>query len=430
MTTSISRRSLLGLAGAGAGALLLGACGDDDDTGGSGGSATIDWWHISNTEPMLGVWADAAKRYQAEHPGVTIKITPLENEAFKAKLTTVTQSGNAPSLFSSWGGGVLRQQVEAGLVRDLTKDVAGWIGQLSPVPLKYYQVDGAQYAVPFDNGMIGFWYNTELFARAGISAPPTTWAELIDGVRKLKAARITPIALAGKDKWPTHYYWSYLALRIGGADALESAMAAKNFNTPDLVAAGQRFKELVDLQPFQRGVLAAAYSTPDGQAALMGNGEAAMELMGQWAPSTQEAYSSSGKGLGDKVGFFPFPAVDGGKGKITDAFGGGNGFAVGRDAPPQTVDFLRYLLTVDVQRKGAAVNGIVPVAKGAETAIKDRNQATVARTVASATAFQLYLDQAWPPAVGQQVNDSVTELLAGRTTPEKMVQAITEVAAR
>ena len=33
-----------------------------------------------------------------------------------------------------------------------------------------------QYGIPWDMGMIGVWYNKALFTKAGISAPPTTWA--------------------------------------------------------------------------------------------------------------------------------------------------------------------------------------------------------------------------------------------------------------
>ena len=57
----------------------------------------------------------------AAHPNVTIDIKVLENEAFKTKLTTLLQPGDVPDLFQTWGGGDLRQQVEAGLVKDITR---------------------------------------------------------------------------------------------------------------------------------------------------------------------------------------------------------------------------------------------------------------------------------------------------------------------
>lgn len=427
MITHLSRRTLLGLAGAGAGACLLSACGDGESSD-PNAPQTINWWHIQNTEPMLPVWAALATEYKAAHSNVTLDIQPLENEAFKAKLTTATQAGDPPDLFQSWGGGVLKQQVEAGLVKDITDDVKPWIGGLLPAAMEPYTIDDKIYGVPFDIGMVGFWYNKDLFDRAGITATPTTWAGVLDAVRKLKAAGITPIALAGKDKWPAHFYWSYLAMRIGGVGALQKAVDDKNFDAPDLVAAGDRLKELIDLQPFQKGFLGAAYGTPDGQAATMGNGGAAMELMGQWAPAVQASSSTSKKGLGDKLGFFPFPTVDGGKGATTEVFGGGNGFAIGKDAPAATVDFLKFLLSADNQRKSAQTGAVLPTVKEAASAIPDANGKLVAETLAGYTGFQLYLDQAYAPALGSQINDSVAELVAGNKSPAQIVKDITQVA--
>jgi raffinose/stachyose/melibiose transport system substrate-binding protein len=428
VTTEIrlSRRSLLGLTAATATGLALSGCGGNDEQAGSG--KKIRWWHIANTDPMLSAWADMARRFQADHPGVTFEITPLENEAFKTKLTTVVQAGDPPDIFHTWGGGVLRQQADAGMVKDLTADVGGWRDTLLPTALDAYTQDGRTYASPVDTGMVGFWYNRELFERAGVSAPPDTWAGLLETVRKLKAAGITPIALAGKEKWPGHYYWAYLAMRVGGLDALGQAAAAKNFEQPDFVTAGDRLAELVALQPFQTGFLAAGYSTADGQAATMGNGRAAMELMGQWAPVVQRDNSAGKKGLGDKLGFFAFPAVDGGKGKITDAFGGGGGFALCKDAPPEAVEFLKFIAQPDNARIEAKTAGVLPVVKAAQDAVTDPSLKLAADTLSRSTGFQLYLDQAYAPAVGAQLNDSVAELLAGRTSPAQVVRAITAAA--
>ncbi|MFC7381219.1 extracellular solute-binding protein [Sphaerisporangium rhizosphaerae] len=427
---SLSRRSVVLLAATAA--LLAGGCGGQTNTGGaatgtaSAGKVTVEWWNISTTEPMKSFYAQKVKEYQTAHPNVTIKNVPIENEAFKAKLATVTQSGKTPDVYTTWGGGVLKQQIDAGLVKDLSSEAATWIADFTPASLAAYQFDQKTYAIPQDIGMVGFWYNKDLFKKAGIAAAPATWTEFIDAVKKLKAAGVTPIALAGKEKWPGHYYWAYLAMRIAGLDALKQAAVDHDFNKPDFVAAGQKLKELADLQPFQKGYLGAAYSTPDGQAALMGNGKTAMELMGQWAPTVEK--DASKKDLGDKLGFFTFPSVDGGKGSATDAFGGGGGYAVGVNAPPAAVDFLKFLSSKDVHAAAVETGGIQPVLKGEESVVKDPNLAVVAKTLASASGFQLYLDQAYPPAVGQEVNDSVAALIAGSKTPEQVTQAVTETA--
>jgi raffinose/stachyose/melibiose transport system substrate-binding protein len=427
-TPHLSRRSFLGLTGGvAAGAVLLAACGSEAPPA-ADGPQEFDWWHIQNGEPLKPVWAAIAQEYMTAHSNVKINITDRENEAFKAALTTATQAGNPPDLFQSWGGGVLKQQVEAGLVKDITDDVSSWVGNLSQIALEPYKVDGRIYGIPWDSGMVGFWYNKDLFAQAGITGAPATWPDLLAAVDKLKAAGITPIALAGKDKWPAHFYWSYLAIRIAGVDALKTAEGDGNFNKPEFVQAGAEFKKLIDKQPFQTGFLGAGYGDPDGQAAAVGNGQAAMELMGQWAPAVQASASTSTTGLGDKLAFFPFPSVPGGKGKGTDIFGGGNGFAVGKDAPPATLDFLKYFLDVAQQRRAAATGAIIPTTKGAEDAIKDANAKIVAQTFNQATGYQLYLDQYFPPAVGTQVNDSVAELVAGTKSPEQVTQDITAAA--
>jgi len=424
--TVLNRRSLLGLAGASAASMLLPGCAGSSESG--SGTQTINWWHISNQDPMLSVWANLAKQYEAAHAGVKIVITPLENEAFKAKLTTVTQAGNPPDIFHSWGGGVLKQQKDAGLVKDVSAETSSWINTLLPASIGPYQVDGKQYGVPFDLGLVGFWYNKELFTKAGIAAPPSTWDEFLTAVGKLKSQGVAPLALAGADRWPGHYYWAYLAMRVAGLDGLKQAAVDKSFDKPDFVQAGRLLKQLVDMQPFQKGFLGVKYDTPDGQAATVGNGTAAMELMGQWAPSVQKSSSNSKTGLGDKLGFFTFPSVKDGKGKATDAFGGGNGFAIGRNAPPAAVDLVKFLLSVESQQKAAATDSIVPITKGAESALKDPNLVAVSKALGAATGYQLYLDQAYPPAVGQQVNDSVAELIAGKASPEQVTSAITKVA--
>jgi raffinose/stachyose/melibiose transport system substrate-binding protein len=386
---------------------------------------TLEWWHLSTADPLKSVYEKRAKEFQAKYPHVTVKMTVLENEAYKSKVTTLTQSGKAPHLFATWGGGVLKQQIDAGLVKDISADVAPVIDTFTSASLAAYQFDGKTYALPTDIGMVGFWYNKKLFADAGITEPPTTWSAYLDAVKKLKAAGITPIALAGKEKWPGHYYWAYLAMRIGGPAALQQASVDHDFTKPDFVQAGQQLKALVDLQPFQKGFLGASYSTPDGQAAAVSNGKAAMELMGQWAPNVQ---NDSGKGLGENLGFFPFPAVEGGKGTITEAFGGGGGMAVGADAPKEALDLLKFLTEMGNHSMAVEEGAVLPVLKGEESAVKDPNLKVVAESLAGATGFQLYLDQAYPPAVGAEVNDSVAELIAGAKTPEQVAQDITEVA--
>lgn len=354
-----------------------------------------------------------------------VKIVQLENDAYKSKMTALTASGKLPDIFHTWGGGVLQQQVDAGLVEDLTDRTKDWADGLLPVAKEPYLLGDKAYGIPFDIGMIGFWYNKALFEQAGVSQPPTTWSGFLDAVGKLKTAGITPIALAGKEKWPGMYYWAYLAMRTAGVDALQKADADKDFTGDGFVRAGQHLQDLVDLQPFQKGFLGAAYSSPTGQAATVGNGKAAMELMGQWAPVVE---ADAGKGLGADLGFFPFPEVEGGRGRLTEVFGGGGGHALRADAPQEAVDFLKFFASATTDRALVEKTGVLPVVPAAESALTDPNLKAVQAQLKAATGFQLYLDQAYAPALGQEINDSVAALIAGSKSPAQVAQSITKVA--
>ncbi|MGW0415373.1 extracellular solute-binding protein [Streptomyces collinus] len=422
----LSRRGFLAASvAAGLGATALSGCGGDSDGGSSSGTTTIEWWNISTTQPTKTVWAALAKKFEARNPKVKLKVVQLENDAYKSKMTALTASGKLPDVFHTWGGGVLKQQVAAGLVEDLTSGTKPWADTLLPVAGQPYLLDGKVYGIPFDIGMIGFWYNKSLFRKAGITTPPTTWSGFLDAVRKLKSAGITPLALAGKEKWPGMYYWAYLAMRTAGVDALREAGDSKDFTRPGFVAAGQHLKELAALGPFQKGFLGAAYSTPTGQAATVGNGKAAMELMGQWAPVVE---ADAGKGLGADLGFFPFPEVEGGKGKITEVFGGGGGHALRKGAPQAAVDFLKFFASETTDRELVRKTGVLPVVPAAEDVLTDPNLKAVQAQLKAATGFQLYLDQAYAPAVGQEVNDSVAALIAGSKSPAQVTQSITRTA--
>jgi len=152
-----------------------------------------------------------------------------------------------------------------------------------------------------------------------------------------------------------------------------------------------------------------------------------MDLMGQWGPSSDASNATDKKG--PTLGFFPFPSVAGEVGNPTDVLGGGGGFAVGKNAPPQTVDFLKFLINSQSERTMAKQNLLLPTTKGATDAVADPLQQSVAQMVSKAPYFQLYYDQYLPPAVGQTVIDSVQGLFANTSTPEAAAKAIETSAA-
>jgi raffinose/stachyose/melibiose transport system substrate-binding protein len=387
----------------------------------------ITFWHNDNEKKE--VWQTLVDRYAAAHPGVRIQVSVFGNEQFKQKIATVMQSGSPPDIFSSWGGGVMGQFADAGLLRDITKELTGttWGNSMSAASLEVYRHKDKIYGVSWDMGCVGIWYNKKIFRNLGLK-PFKTWTDLLTGVKKIKKAGFIPIALGERDKWPGHYWWTYLAVRIGGKKSFDDAYSGRrSFNSSTFEKAGERLVELVNLQPFQVGFLGSGYND---EAALVANGKAAMELMGQWAPNVQRANTPDMKGLGDDLGFMPFPAVEGGKGDRTDAMGGGNGFAFGKNAPVEAIDFMRFVFTPDNYAYLIKNISLVPTVKGTESLLSDPNMKTVANVVAQAKYFQLYYDQYLPPSVGEAIKDATHGIIAGKLTPKQAAAHIDKAMAQ
>lgn len=223
---------------------------------------TVRMMHIETDPNVLGIWQDVAKDFEAQNPDIKVNIEFLENEAFKAKLPTLLQSKQRPDLFYSWGGGNFQVRAEAGLLEDMSGYSATLSEELSQAGMNAFRIDDKQYGAPYMVSQVGFWYNKKLFKQAGVDGESIqTWDQFLAAIEKLKAAGITPIAVGGADKWPMHFYWSYLVMRSVGQQEFTDAMADKGdgFESEAFIRAGKELKRLADLNPFQPGFMAAGY---------------------------------------------------------------------------------------------------------------------------------------------------------------------------
>jgi raffinose/stachyose/melibiose transport system substrate-binding protein len=386
---------------------------------------TIKWLHVEVNPTQVAIWNEAARAFEAKHPGVKVEPQYLENEAYKAKLTTLLQSRDKPAMFYSWAGGVLKAQVEAGVIEDLTDRTKGYIETLTPSAVAAFTLDGKVYGVPQAITEVGFFYNKELFAKAGVDASKIkTWDDLLGAVKALKGAGITPITVGGADKWPVSFYWSYLSLRQGGKPAFEAAMRgeAGGFAGEDFVKAGELFKQLVDLQPFQNGFLGSKHLPAIGQFA---DGKAAMTLAISVIYNQQRSIAADKKGLSDdQIGWLQFPVVSGGKGAPTDTLGGVVGWVVSKGAPKETVDFIKAFVSPEVQSRLTAEGFIIPVVAGADASLKNAFMRNIAQELARSTYHQNFYDQVLGPSVGRVVNDVVAEMAGGTMTPQDAAKAV------
>jgi raffinose/stachyose/melibiose transport system substrate-binding protein len=386
--------------------------------------------HVSENPGQKAVWEKAAADYNASHKGVNVQFKYLENEAFKAKLPTMLQSADSrPELFYSWAGGVMQAQNKAGFLKDLTADVGAVQATMVPAAVDAFKIDGKTVGVPFEMGLVSFYYNKKLFDKAGVKAEDIkSWDDFLGAVKKLKAAGITPIVVGAGEKWPMHFYYSYLVMRIGGEHALADAKAGKDggFKNATFVEAGKRLRELGALEPFQPGYLSTKHTESAG---MFGDGKAAMDLMGQWLLGMQAPNSTSGKGLSEEdIGILTFPLVPGGKGKATDTLGGINGWLVTKTAPAEAVDFLKFFSQEKYALEAAKTGAYIPVVKGTESAITNPLFKRLADLLAATTYHQNYFDQDLGPAVGRVINDVSVAVAAGEMTPEAAAAAIQDAA--
>jgi raffinose/stachyose/melibiose transport system substrate-binding protein len=175
---------------------------------------TLTWWNNGNTQPLLGVWQSVAAAFHASHPNVTISVNPIQSDLFVTKMPIALKSDNPPDVFQQWGGGQEATQFTSGKLANLSSLTSSWISELGPAAAGW-QVNGEQYGIPYDQHVVGFWYRKDLFAKAGITSPPTTIAQLESDDAKLKAAGITPIALGGGSPIDTAKAMSVLAANGG-----------------------------------------------------------------------------------------------------------------------------------------------------------------------------------------------------------------------
>jgi raffinose/stachyose/melibiose transport system substrate-binding protein len=404
------------------------ACGGGDSSASGGDDNTITWWHNSNNEPGKGYYEQVAADFEAANPGVTVEVVAMAHEDMVDKLEAAFQSGDVPDVYMERGGGELADHVEAGLVRDLSEDASEEIDKIGG-SVAGWQVEDQTYALPFSVGVVGFWYNTELFQQAGITAPPATMEELTSAIETLKGAGITPISLGAGDKWPAAHYWYYAAVRACSEDVLTDAVTSLDFTDPCFVQAGEEVQTLIDTEPFNPGFLTTpAQEGATSASGLLATGQVAMELTGHWEPGVMQGLTEDGQGLGAKTGWFPFPAVEGGEGDPQAQLGGGDAWAVGQEAPDAAVDLVKYLLSDEVQTGFAENDMGLPTNPAASGAVSDPALAQLLEVRDAAPYVQLYFDTAFGASVGGAMNDAIALQFAGEATPQDIVDQTQQAA--
>lgn len=410
----------------------LAACsgGDDGGSGEDGGPVTLTVWHNSTTGPGKAYWEDATAAFTEENPDVTFKIQSIQNEDMDGKLQTAVNSGDMPDVFMARGGQKLADIVAAGKVKDLTGSISDDAKSSMGAALSAFAVDGKNYAMPLAVLPGGMFYSQDLFDEAGIAETPTSITELEAADDKLKGAGIEPIALGAKAAWPAAHWFYFYALRECSQETIESLSSNPDFSDECWLRAGQDLEDFAATDPFHKGFL-----TTDPQegaassAGLVANHKAAMELMGGWNVGVIASLTPDEKPLPD-LGWFPFPAVEGGEGDPTAMMGGVDGFSCSEDSPSACEDFLNFLATQDQQEKYAEAYQTIPANQEAQGAVADPALEPIMEAYNNAAYVSTWLDTVLGQNVGNALNTAVVELLAGKGDAASIVATMESAAGR
>jgi raffinose/stachyose/melibiose transport system substrate-binding protein len=418
-------------------ALTAAACstGDNNASGGSGTGAsnakvTLTVWE-NNTSGDKGpkFWQDTKAAFEKDHPNVTIKIVPVQNEDLDGKLQTAMNGGTPPDVFLQRGGGKLADMVEAGMVADITDKI-----DAPDIPKGAFGADtlnGKIYAMPLTVNPGGLFYSKDLFKQAGITTPPATWDEFTAAVTKLQGAGITPVALGAKDAWPAAHWFYWFSLRECATDTLEKASNEADLSDPCFLKAGEDLQAFAKTNPFQKGFLTTgAQNAADSADGLIASHKASMQLMGSWMPGTVASLTPDQEPLPD-LGFFPFPSIPGGKGDPGSMMAGVDGFSCSSKAPqPACMDFLNFLGSTEIQRAFATANNSLPASSAAADVVTLQANKEVLEAYGKAPYVSQWLDTRLGQSIGNALNTGVVNMLAGKGTPQGIIDAANKAAAK
>jgi raffinose/stachyose/melibiose transport system substrate-binding protein len=81
---------------------------------------TLTEWDSQTVGAGPKIINDAAARFEKANPGFKVESSHVLNDAYKTKLKIAFGANQPPCVFSSWGGGPLREYVKSNQVIDLT----------------------------------------------------------------------------------------------------------------------------------------------------------------------------------------------------------------------------------------------------------------------------------------------------------------------
>ncbi|GII55172.1 sugar transporter [Planotetraspora thailandica] len=279
---------------------VLTACSSSTESPGPAGSAaaptTLTVW-VMRDSVSDSLLKSFAADYQAAHSGVTLDIQIQEWDGIGQKVTSALASNDAPDVIEV-GNTQVAEYAASGGVKDLTDKAAELNGtDWLPGLAEPGKIDGRQYGIPWYAANRVVIYNKDLFAKAGVTAPPKTRDEWIDITTKLNKGGAQGIYLPGQN-WYTlaGFIWDE-----GGDLAVQEGTTWKGaLDTPQALAGMDFYKKL---QALGDGPRDSDEANPP-QADVFAKGDVAQLIS---APGGAVAIEKANPELKGKLGFFPIP---------------------------------------------------------------------------------------------------------------------------
>ncbi|WP_036489933.1 extracellular solute-binding protein [Nocardioides sp. CF8] len=353
------RRSVPGLAGIAALALVLAACGNDsgdssnNDSGSNSDPASIEaeltWWDTSDPDNEAPAYDTLIEKFNEEYPGVTIKHETVPFDQTQNKFKTAAESGSgAPD--------ILRAEVAwtpefASLGYLYALDgTAALDNNFAETPLSSNVYDGSTYGVPQVTDTLGLMYNKALFEKAGIAAPPTTWDEVQTAAEALKSkAKVDGIYINSGG------YFLLPFLYGEGADIVDADAESITVNSPEAAAGIQTAQDLVKSGAAVKPVANDPYGT---MMTLFKEGKVGMIINGPWEVAAIADDPKFG-GL-ENLGVAPVPAGSAGQGAPV----GGHNYVVWSGMDEEKADaataFISFMSSAESEAFIADELGLLP----------------------------------------------------------------------
>ena len=288
-------------------------------------------------EAMRKIYQD----FQEKNPDVLLQLVSMPTrEEMLRKVEDMIMVGDTPDIVTFSGMGRNRTyefMVENGIALDLMpylEEDEAFADSVSEENLSYWTTEKNQLFTVTDVLYLsgGYWYNQEIFEKAGIEAPPSDWADFLKMCGKVRewskklGRNVLPLQASGEG------YLSFLDHMLAGRDGIKAERS-------EMAEALERLRQIYIFSTSE----SADYTYLD-ETSLFNEGKIAIYVNGVWgAPMISDNIDAA---------YALLPTKDGTEMSCVSA---GLGYVLGNSGSEEKEDasvrFLKYMLSEEVQTR-------------------------------------------------------------------------------